>query len=443
MAETEQTLHVRNLRIPEVRVVALGELTPAEPAGKVLADVTSNLISVEVTRHASGPGEYKLTLNNWDPYAAKPQHKYNDLSVIRFAQRLRIDMRYLPDPHVNLRDKDANDAGWVPMIAGPITDMQFSFGGEGSRLSVTGEDDLRPLKDHSIKRVTFKAHELDIIEKTLHDCAQYPLTLAYPATPPTWLKFFFDTSKQNRINEALAKGQSYLEYVQKFLDQYDLELFLEFDPPDEQFLAKDKPNETRVRRQLLYLLPSRANDGPLDPLILLRNGHELFDFSPTIKVADQFTSARVRGRNRHRDEPKGVDGKAGVEYVQAEVDKYWEPGDPKLVPAPDIRKRFFPADNPSDDKEQTNLDEYRAEAAARTKLLRKSRELVVAQATTIGLPRLRPRRYVRVEGIDALFDGIYYVTATTHTWGSDGAKTRLTAQRAGMPLPEALKGTAP
>lgn len=442
MAEKDETLHLRNLRIPEVRVVALGELTKQETAGEVLADVTRNLISVEVTRHASGPGEYKLTLNNWDQH--KLAHKYNDLDVLRFARRLRIDMRYLPDPHVNIRDTNKKDPGWVPMIAGPITDLQFSFGGEGSRVTVAGEDDLRPLKDHALEAVKFKAHEIDIITKTLRDVAHYPLTPEGVAKPPEWLKFFYDDNKQNRITETLGKGQSYLEYIQKLVDQYDLELFLAFDPPDEQFLGADPPGEPpKPRRQILNLMPSRANDGPLDALIVLRYGHELFDFSPTVKVADQFTSAHVRGRSRHRDEPGPVLGEAKADEVQAEVDKYREAGDPPLVAAPTIRRRFFPADNPSDDEEHTNLDNERARAVARTVLLRKARELVVVQASTIGLPRLRPRRYVRVEGIDPLFDGLYYVTATTHTWGSDGAKTRLTAQRAGMPIPEVEKGTAP
>jgi len=95
MADAEHTRHLRDLRVPEVRIVSLGALTTQETGGEVLADVTSNLISVEVTRNASGPGEYKLTLNNWDQHTRT--HKYNDLEVIRFARRLRIDMRYLAD----------------------------------------------------------------------------------------------------------------------------------------------------------------------------------------------------------------------------------------------------------------------------------------------------------------------------------------------------------
>jgi len=428
MADAEHTRHLRDLRVPEVRIVSLGALTTQETGGEVLADVTSNLISVEVTRNASGPGEYKLTLNNWDQHAHT--HKYNDLEVIRFARRLRIDMRYLADQHEMIHDTNAKAPGWVPMIAGPITDLQFSFCSEGSRLSVNGEDDLRPLKDHNLDAKKFKSNELDIISKILRDIAHYPLELTYRKNPPAWLAFFYD--EHNKINETLAKGQSYLNYVQKFIDKYDLELYLSFDPPDQV---------TSPQRQLLNLMPSRAHDGPLELIIILRYGHELLDFSPTIKVADMFTSARVRGRNLHRDEPSGVDGKATVAYVQAEVNAYCE-GTEKLVPAPEVRRRFFPGENPSDDGEKTNLDEYRAEATARTTLLRKSRELVVVQASTIGLPRLRPRRYVRFEGIDPLFDGVYYVTTTTHTWGSDGAKTRFTAQRAGLPLPAAQKGTA-
>jgi hypothetical protein len=303
--------------------------------------------------------------------------------------------------------------------------MQFSFGAEGSRVSVKGEDDLRPLKDHAPKRLQYKANEEKIIRDTL-EARKFPLKLAVAVDDH--LGFLTDENPQNRINESHERGQTYLQYIQKFVDRYDLEMFLAFDNPEDA---------SKVTTQVLRVAPSRARTGPLDTLIVLRVGHDLVDFKPTIKVADMFTSAHVRGRNRFRDEPEGVDGKAEVDVVQQEVDRYVEKHkkDPPLVPAPAVRRRYFTGDNPAGE-EKTNLDEYRAEAAARSKLLRKSRELVVVEGSTVGMPRLRPGRYVRIEGVGRPFDGLYYVTQTTHSWGGDGAKTRFSAQRAGLALPQ-------
>lgn len=431
----EELQHFRNLLAPGVRIALLADnVAPEERERALLEQLRRDLISLEITRHASGPGEYKLTLANWDPHSFR--HRYNDFAVIRFGNRLRIDLRYWPDRQVDVLNPDAATDGWVPMIAGPITELQFAFGSEGSRLSVTGEDDLRPLKDHVEKRLTYKSNEAKIIEATL-TARGYPLKPKIAGPLPRRLSFLTDESSQNRINEAHEKGQSYLEYIQKFVDAYDLELYLSFDG-----LHEEAWRTSRQIKQVLNLGPSRANNGPRDGVIVLRRGHELVEFNPTIKVADQFTSVRVRGRSRFRDDPNGIDGFVDVDDVATEVKNYQQKSDPqkpapKLVTAPEVRKIFF-GKNDSDTKEKTNLDKLRAEASAWTQMMRKARELVVVQASTVGLPQLEPGRYVQIEAVDDLFDGLYYVSSTTHSYGSDGMKTRFTAQRAGMPLPEGV-----
>ena len=83
---------------------------------------------------------------SWPPY------KYNDFSLIAFGNRLRIDMQDFRD--ASTERKLQNTAAsfedlWVPMVAGPVTDMKFEFSsGSGARLTVSGEDDLSQLKDH-------------------------------------------------------------------------------------------------------------------------------------------------------------------------------------------------------------------------------------------------------------------------------------------------------
>lgn len=429
--------------VPQVRIFGLcQELQKTAEPGTPLERLVPDLISVEVTRRASGPGDYKLTLSNWDPtlvpFTPSPKgeepparwtrHKYNELAPLTFGKRLRIEMRYLHDPEVD----------WVPMISGPITDMQFTFASDGDRVSITGEDDLRRLKDHVHKRIPHnKKNEALIFTDTLDD-AKYPLTRRFDNDWPEHLNFLADET--DTINEAHEQGQSRIDFLQKFVDRYDLELFLEF----EERAADPEKGFPRGWAQVLRLARSRANVGPASDgeVLPLQRNRDLIDFAPTIKVADIFTEVHLRGRNPHRDVPEGIDGKAREAEVVEELDRYQVPGDFRLEPATKVREKYFGPNvgpNGSKDGEKTNLDRRRAEAAARAILLRKARELLTIQVTTVGRPELQPGGFVKIEDMGPPFDGRYYVTSTTHTWGSDGLRTRFSACRPGMPIPPYLK----
>jgi phage protein D len=95
--------------------------------------------------------------------------------------------------------------------------------------------------------------------------------------------------------------------------------------------------------------------------------------------------------------------------------------------------------NPLVDDDNPNLDEERAQVRAEALLRRKAREFLKVQATTLGLPRLRPGNHVEIRGYRPPFDGFYYVERTVHTWGADGLRTQLTGRRPGMPLPKDYK----
>ena len=428
--------------VPEVRVALLGPLRAGPEPGPVLTDLQGDLLRVEVTRVASGVSQYQLTLNNWfhslprerggapppgpAPQEARllhPRYKYNHFEMLRFGQRLRIDMRYWPDPVSELADPAGATKGWVPMIAGPITDMKFTFtSGEGARLTVVGEDDLRPLRNKLKKKAQFRdKNELDIVRTVFKD-QNYPLPLA-PARvkPPDFL------SGQG-VSEAIEAKQSPLEWIQKVADRYDLEYFVEF-----ATLSSETPPA-----QEFHLEPARSRvppDRTLRDIFVLRREEHLVDFSPTLKLADQYTSATVKGRHRIPTRPDGIDAEVIAEILDEELHR--DAQDPKLTSAPEVRRRLFPGeDNPLIDDENPNLDQERARARAEALLRRKAREFLKVQASTLGLPRLRPGNHVEIRGYRPPFDGFYYVERTVHTWGADGLRTQLTGRRPGMPLPE-------
>src|SRR5436305_12927695 len=140
---------------PAVRVEILdGDLKSGyQPGTPIAQPVAADIQKVQVTLENSGCSQYSITLNNWntDPNPSAsgttwPRYRYNDFSTFKFGRRLRLWMRYWPDLSRSSSEATRRSHAWVPMISGPITDMQFTFG-ERSELTLAGEDDLSRLKD--------------------------------------------------------------------------------------------------------------------------------------------------------------------------------------------------------------------------------------------------------------------------------------------------------
>src|SRR5437016_4801666 len=120
--------------VPGVRIMRLGELRAGREEGVELTELNPDILRVEGTRVNTGSCQYCITLNNWvDTLPADrrqgfgqrellrgtqplwPRFKYNDFSVLNFGMRLRIDMRYFPDPIEGLSETDQAVQRWVPM----------------------------------------------------------------------------------------------------------------------------------------------------------------------------------------------------------------------------------------------------------------------------------------------------------------------------------------
>lgn len=431
---------------PAVRIRKLGkDLVSGPEAGEDMPLVAPDVLRVEVTRANTGPSKYAITLNNWydslprdrrdSPRQAEvlddgqplwPRYKYNDFQHLEFGDRLRIDMRYWPDPPPDADEATRQAQAWVPMVAGPITDMSFRFdAGEGAQVTVSGEDDLSPLQDKNKGRKQFsRLCERSIVARVL-DHASYGLRQIAPTTID-WPPFAEDDAQG--IDESLADGQAYLAFLEKLAERLDFEIFLEFaDLAD--------PNSGLE----FHFEPARSRGRP-EPktTFVLRRETNLLAFAPTIKVVDQYSEVEVMGRHRDRNRPEPVTQPADPQVVDEELyrDEQRDPPDPPLVSGPNVRERYFAnRPNPAQAPNQSNLDPDRAAVMAVALLRKKSREFLVVQGATVGLPRLRPGRHVEIRGYRPPFDGFYYVTGTVHTFGPDGLQTRFTARRPGMPLP--------
>jgi hypothetical protein len=433
--------------VPGVRVVKLSREMKKDgerDEGTLLdKDILGDLLRVQVTRSSSGPSKYQLTLNNWylstavdrahdtDEFRrlgaretivgtnpAWPRFKYNDFSLLAFGDRLRVDMRYMPEPVDDsaVRAKN-NNAAWVPMVAGPVTDMRFTFGAsEGARLEITGEDDLSMLQDKSRNRKAIEGRgEVNIVRAALEK-ANYPLRDI--AKPPLVAYPSFATDNSQKLCDALQKGQSALDLIQKLADRLDFEVFLEFASLDDPA----SPLE-------FHFEPCRAR--ALKTGFRLDRERDLIDFTPTIKLVDQYSEVRVEGRHRNPHLAEPVRGQAQHDIVADELH-----GSASLKSAGQVREHFFPRrPNCFTIPNDSNADPIRADYQAEAVIRRKARELFTIDATTLGQPRLRPGQHVELTGLRPPFNGFFYVRQVVTTFGTDGLRTKITASRPGMELP--------
>jgi phage protein D len=73
--------------------------------------------------------------------------------------------------------------------------------------------------------------------------------------------------------------------------------------------------------------------------------------------------------------------------------------------------------------------EKEAKQVAQAILKDRHKEMVKASGATVGLPDLRAGRKMQIEGLGARFNGIYFITDTTHTLNDSGYVTRFNARR--------------
>lgn len=448
--------------VPGVRVFELGRVprvgrddAPGPGQARELVELRPDVLSVEVTRPCTGSAHFCMTLNNWfdllprdrpqlvGPPEQKiagqpvsPRFKYNNLDVLDFGKRIRIDMRYFPDPEPSLSTTDQQAQKWVPMISGLISDMRFTFSDqEGARLEVCGEDDLCMLKNKNPEKVDYWGrNEKEIVEDVLRR-AQFPLPLAKPAIP--WPKF---TEKEAKaLAEAHFEGQSFLDYLQKFAERWDFEIFIEYASLDDAHSGLEFHFEPARCR--------RPPDKTLREVYVVERGKNLIEFRPVLRVVDQWTSVTFRGHDHHWQNPKMTEkstpsplpgpfpGSAAPDPDPLADELHIDAarGDEPLVSGPEWRRRKF-GPNPHTVVNQRGIDDERAEVMSQALYRHQARQFLKIETQTLGLPRLRGGRHVEIVGMRPPFDGFYYVEESHHLYGEEGFRTNFTGRRPGMPF---------
>jgi hypothetical protein len=421
-----------------------------------------DLVSASVSLSLNNVCTLQVVLNNQRDRGGLPVFppwKYNSLAQIKFGQRLRLDIRYGADP-------------WHKMILSRVTDLQFGFPSSGpAQLTIQGEDLLSLLKTTGDAEKRYDNHTeefavRDVLVRSKAKDLHLDFTGATPvpsAEQPDPLKgplmAWPEVLQQPLRSLSHSKDTTYLQFLQNLAERLDFELFVDFTERlvlDSQ--ASSKATAQANNRVKLHFEPARSLFTPRRALDLIW-GTNLVEFTPRFKVWELATSVKVGGTSHGRRARHGrtVEGKAGPDDhnpVRADLkeDPHYKAtgisGKVDLLDAGQVRSQFFtaegtPAPNPKT-IDTTNLDEGRTVLKAIATLRKSLRELLTADGSTIGVPELRPGVYVRIDGLYPPFDGLYYVTKTDHTFGSDGYRTKFSVRRPGMLDPSkypAIEGT--
>lgn len=111
---------------------------------------------------------------------------------------------------------------------------------------------------------------------------------------------------------------------------------------------------------------------------------------------------------------------AGFDPVKGELIK----GDAE-VSSPDGQKKATSKIPEYHIASQTADTAEKAKKMAKAMAKRKKKEGKNGSAEVVGLPELVPGRYIKIEGMDSMVNGTYYIASVTHSIGSGGFQTSL------------------
>lgn len=166
----------------------------------------------------------------------------------------------------------------------------------------------------------------------------------------------------------------------------------------------------------LYFGPSDTTvPGQRDVTFELKWGVSLVEFTPTLTTANQIKSVTVNGWDRTRK--KAISVKVALDDKELNVNADMH----ELLSSCDPREEVV-VDKPV-------YAEKDAKALARAILKDRTKEIVKASGTCVGLPDLRAGRKCVIGGMGARFDGTYFITDTAHTINDSGYTTKFNARR--------------
>jgi phage protein D len=348
---------------------------------------------------------FEMTVNNWDSVARK--FKYVGSETKQSLDSNPLHRLFDPCKHpVEVMMGYGGDLKL--MVEGNFTTMEPNFPSSAApTLTVRGLNILHKLRSKQYTWAWTKQTESAIAD-------------SFNSLPDP------DNKGQKRfplpveIDPNAKANEKEIEYVAQN-NQYDIEFLLArarrigyviFVKEEE----REKGKVVKPRR--LYFGPSDTKQPGLRLVTFeLEWGISLIDFKPTLTTANQVKNVTVNGWDRKARKP--ISGKASLD--DPKLKKKLNPDLLELLQKCDAREERV-VDEPVFTQDQAN---ERAKAI----LLDRSKEMVKASGTCVGLADLRAGQRVRIAGLGVRFSGEYFVTDTTHTISDSGYITKFNARR--------------
>lgn len=365
-------------------------------------DVLRDVEQVTYKDNVKELDSFELTVNNWD--AKAQDFKYVGSETADSLAKNPLHLLFNPCRH-NVDVFMGYGENLSLMVTGNFTTLEPNFSSGAPTLNVRGLNVL-----HQLRRKPFsyawegeKTSKIAKSFETLPDPSdrkqkRFPLPVEIDPN---------SIEKEKKITYLAQNNQYDIDFLLALARRIGYVVFVK-----EKELKKNRV----VKPRRLYFGPSDANHPGLRPVTFeLKWGISLMDFKPTLTTANQIKSVTVHGWNRSTKQP--ITGRASLD-------------DPKSKLNRDLYKHLENCDA----REERVVDEPvftqdEADERARGILLERSKDLVKASGTCVGLPDLRAGQRVRIAGLGARFSGEYFITDTTHTISDAGYITKFNGRR--------------
>ena len=365
-------------------------------------DVLRDVEQVTYKDNVKELDSFELTVNNWD--AETQDFKYVGSETADSLTKNPLHLLFNPCRH-NVDVFMGYGENLSLMVTGNFTTLEPNFSSGAPTLNVRGLNVL-----HQLRRKPFsyawegeKTSKIAKSFETLPDPSdrkqkRFPLPVEIDPN---------SIEKEKKITYLAQNNQYDIDFLLALARRIGYVVFVK-----EKELKKNRV----VKPRRLYFGPSDANHPGLRPVTFeLKWGISLMDFKPTLTTANQIKSVIVHGWNRSTKQP--ITGRASLD-------------DPKSKLNRDLYKHLENCDA----REERVVDEPvftqdEADERARGILLERSKDLVKASGTCVGLPDLRAGQRVRIAGLGARFSGEYFITDTTHTISDAGYITKFNGRR--------------
>jgi phage protein D len=390
----DESIRLGDFYVPRFEIKIAGVNLPLD----VLRDVEQVTYKDNVKELDS----FELTVNNWD--AEAQDFKYVGSETADSLAKNPLHLLFNPCRH-NVDVFMGYGENLSLMVTGNFTTLEPNFSSGAPTLNVRGLNVL-----HQLRRKPFsyawegeKTSKIAKSFETLPDPSdrkqkRFPLPVEIDPN---------SIEKEKKITYLAQNNQYDIDFLLALARRIGYVVFVK-----EKELKKNRV----VKPRRLYFGPSDANHPGLRPVTFeLKWGISLMDFKPTLTTANQIKSVTVHGWNRSTKQP--ITGRASLD-------------DPKSKLNRDLYKHLENCDA----REERVVDEPvftqdEADERARGILLERSKDLVKASGTCVGLPDLRAGQRVRIAGLGARFSGEYFITDTTHTISDAGYVTKFNGRR--------------